>query len=330
MGKVTLEKIANDIGVSKVAVFKALNNRDGVSDELRKRIQEHAKQLGYQTKKNSIQVKNKKYIFFINQEFFLTLSEQFYSSIFNHLNTECTNSDSFLQIAFLEPENTLDKMKRVISFYNPDGIFFAGQVSEDILKYIGKISITSVFIDFFSPLYNLNYVYVDNYSMSYQLTTYLINKGHRKIGFIGDINSTSSIVDRFFGYQKALIENKILYDEHWHINYNLEKNKDIYPFEKRNLPTAYICHCDAAAQYIYTSLAIKGVKIPEDISIVSFDNTVLCDTLNPKLTSISVPKNIYAKKAFTAMVNCMKNNNKTYNVLVYPNLVERESVSKII
>lgn len=329
MPKVTLEKIAKDIGVSKVAVFKALNDRDGVSDSLRKRIKEHAKQLGYQKQKYSSSIRNKKYIFFINQTFFLTLSEQFYSSIFNHLNAECNNSDSFLQIAFLEPDKTLEKMKRVISFYNPDGIFFAGQVTEEILTYTKKISITSVFIDFFSPLHNLNYVYVDNYHMSYQLTTYLINNGHKKIGFIGNINSTSSITDRFFGYQKALIEHNITYDKNWHINYNLEKNKEMYPFDKHTLPSAYICHCDAAAQYIYTSLAIKGVKIPEDISVVSFDNTVLCTTLNPKLTSISVPKHVYAKKAFTAMVNCIKNNKKAYNLIVYPELVERESVKAL-
>jgi len=76
MGKITLEAIAKTIGVSKVSVYNALNDKKGVSEALRVKIKNHAKSLGYINKQSLIEAKNKKFLFFINQDFFLTPSEQ--------------------------------------------------------------------------------------------------------------------------------------------------------------------------------------------------------------------------------------------------------------
>ncbi|MDD4077823.1 MAG: substrate-binding domain-containing protein, partial [Bacilli bacterium] len=95
------------------------------------------------------------------------------------------------------------------------------------------------------------------------------------------------------------------------------------------LPTAFICHCDAAAQRLYTILALKGLKVPDDISIISFDNTPLCDNLMPKLTSAGPQKDYYAKKAFNLMIECLNNKNKVFQKQIQTDLVERESVKYI-
>jgi LacI family transcriptional regulator len=329
MAKITLEKIANDIGVSKVAVFKALHNKSGVSDTLRTKIKEHAENLGYSVKSKTNTIKNKKFIFFVKQEFFLTLSEQYYSNIFNVLSSECSESHSFLQIAFLENENTLVKIKQVIASFHPDGIFFAGEVDETIINYMDMIDIPSVYIDYFNPLHQCNYVYVDNYHLSYTLTKYLINKGHTKIGFVGNVKETSSIADRYFGYLKAMNEDDLSIDKDWHVNINIEKNCDVYQLDFKTMPTAFICHCDAAAQWVYTFLAMKGLIIPNDVSIISFDNTILCENLAPKLTSAGANKENFAKKAYSVMSSCINNSNKTYQIQIKTNLYERSSVKSL-
>jgi len=329
MSKITLEKIAKDIGVSKVAVFKALHHKDGVSQELRNRIQTHADKLGYSVKTKPNVIKNKKFIFFVKQEFFLTLSEQYYSNIFNFLSSECSETNSFLQIAFLESESTLQKIKHVIASFHPDGIFFAGEVDNLIITYMNKIDIPSVFIDYYNPLVSGNYVYVDNYHLSYVLTQYLISNGHKKVGFVGNIKETSSIADRYFGYLKAMNENNLEIDDDWHVNINIEKNYDVYQLDFKSMPTAFVCHCDAAAQWVYTFLGIKGLKIPQDVSIISFDNTILCNNLAPKLTSAGANKENYAKRAFSVMISCLTNQTKTHHVQVKTDLYERESVRTI-
>ena len=330
MSKITLDKIAKDIGVSKVAVHKALHNKDGVSAELRIKIKEHADKLGYSIKPKLNKIRNKKFIFFVSQDFFLTLSEQYYSNIFNFLSSECSETNSFLQIAFLKTENTLQKIKHVIASFHPDGIFFAGEVSNDILFYMNEIDIPSVYIDYYNPVFKGNYVYVDNYRLSYTLTHYLIKRGHKKIGFIGDINETSSIADRYFGYRKAMNEANLNIEEDWHVNINIEKNNDVYELDFKTFPTAFICHCDAAAQWVYTFLGIKRKKMPDDVSIISFDNTILCNNLVPKLTSAGANKEYYAKKAFSVMSSCINNPNKNYHIQVKTKLYERESVKNIL
>lgn len=329
MPKVTLEQIAQDLGVSKVAVFKALNNKKGVSDELRQKAVDAAQRLGYITKSAAVEANNKKFLYFINQDFFLTPSEQFYSTIFYFLSAECTKSNSFLQIAFLEANNKVERMKEIINTFMPDGLFVAGQIDDETLEYLNGVNIPTVFIDYFSPFYNFHYVYVDNYNLSYTLTRYLIDKGHRSIGFVGDISSTSSIADRYFGYRKALNEADIEYCEEKHINNNLERNDNLLNVLPSEMPTAFICHCDAAAQKLYTALALKGYKVPDDISIISFDDTPLCENLAPRLTSAGPRKEFFAKKAFNTMIDALTNKNRASNSVVKTFLVERDSVKSI-
>lgn len=329
MSKVTLKTIADKLGVSTVAVHKALNDQKGVSNELRKKIKDYAKSVGYVQKNRINDLNNKKFLFFILQDFFLTPSEQFYSTIFYFLTSECTKKNSTLQVAFIENENTLSKINATIHSFKPDGVFFAGEVGEEILKHFSRYHIPTVFIDYYSPIYVNNYIFVDNYQMSYMLTKHLIQNGHKNIGFIGDINATNSIADRYFGYLKALTEERLTINNNWHININIERNPDLVdlPLNKVN-PTAYVCHCDSAAQRLYAMLAVNNQKVPEDVSVVSFDNTNLCDSLIPKLTSIGLNKEGVAKKAFLAMGEALKN--KRISVIqLKSHLFERESVKEL-
>jgi LacI family transcriptional regulator len=329
MAKVTLRTIAEKLGISTVAVHKALNDQKGVSEELRKKVKEYAKRVGYSQKNLKNDLTNKKYLFFILQDFFLTPSEQFYSTIFYFLTSECTKQNSTLQVAFIESENTINRINATINSYKPDGIFFAGEVGEEILKQFSKYHIPTVFIDYYSPIYVNNYVFVDNYQMSYMLTKHLIQKGHKNIGFIGDINSTNSIADRYFGYLKALSEEKLKFNASWHINENIERKVDLVelPLDEFG-PSAYVCHCDSAAQKLYALLAFKNKRVPEDVSVVSFDNTNLCENLIPQLTSIGLSKQGVAKKAFISMNEAMKS--KKINVTqVKAHLFERDSVKSL-
>ncbi|MBO4573001.1 MAG: LacI family DNA-binding transcriptional regulator [Clostridia bacterium] len=329
MQKITLEKIAADMGVSKVAVYKALNDKKGVSDALREKIKIYADSLGYVGKSSETDIKNKKYLFFVNQDFFLTPSEQFYSPISYFLSAECTKTNSFLQIAFLENTNTVEKMKEVINTFVPNGLFVAGQTKPEVLKYLSSCRLPIVYIDYYSPIYNLHYIYVDNYNSSYMLTKYLIDNGHKKIGFVGNVSVTSSIADRFFGYRKALCEYGIKFDPVWHIDDNLEKNNNLSDVLPESIPTAYVCHCDAAAQKLYTALSLKGLKIPDDVSVVSFDDTPLCDNLFPALTSIGPKKDVFAKKAFNTMIDALNEKSKCSAVPIKAVLTKRDSVKEL-
>ena len=157
----------------------------------------------------------------------------------------------------------------------------------------------------------------------------LRENGHRAIAFVGDINSTDAIADRYYGYRKALNENRINFLGEWHVNYNLENNQGVlnFNFVEKKI-TAVVCHCDACAQKIYNELALKGQKIPDDISVVSFDDTSLCDNLIPKLTSIGAKKEVFAQKALNAMIELINTKKHPY-IQIRLSLSEQESVKKL-
>ncbi|MFA5235381.1 MAG: LacI family DNA-binding transcriptional regulator [Bacilli bacterium] len=327
MAKITLQSIAEKMNVSTVAVFKALNNQKGVSESLRRKVKAYAKSVGYTGKVSQQGINKKRFLFFINQDFFLTPSEQYYSTIFYFLTSELAKVNSMLQVAFIEPEQPVEKVKSVMSAFKPDGVFFACELSPQILKHMEKSEMPTIFIDIFSPLYSCNFIYVDNYQASYMLTHYLIGKGHKRIGFVGDITQTTSISDRYFGYVKAMNEAGLTADPQWHVNQNIERIPSIPALPLEHMPTAYICHCDSAAQKLYTSLSVNGLRVPEDVSVVSFDNTTLCDNLMPRLTSIGPHKDSMARKAFSAMVEAIKG--KRSLVQIRSHLVERDSVKTL-
>lgn len=328
--KPTLEQIAQKIGVSKVTVFKALNNQKGVSDSVKQQIIDFAKSIGYETKSSNVRVKNMKFLFVIKQTLFFTPSEQFYSPIFLHLNAECTKLNCSLQLMFITETSTFESLKHTVDTSCPDGIFVVGELDNSILSLLPSLNLPYVFIDFFTTDNKASCVFIDNYQLSYLITEYLINKGHQRIAFVGNINSSSTIADRYYGYRKALMKHDIKYLSSWHVNHNLEKAKGVFGFNFSDNPvTAIVCHCDACAQSVYNELMLKGLKIPEDVSIVSFDDTPLCESLIPNLTSAGVKKEVFAQKALNAMLESI-NSNKHSIIYLRPVLTERKSVKNIL
>ena len=328
MKKVTMDSIAKLLNISKVAVFKALNDQPGISDKLRSEVKRTARELGY----NYVSTKFKNtlnFLFLIKKDFLLMTSEQFYTMIYYYLNVETENLNHRLSILFFDSgDDPLCSLKNRLKSEQIAGVYIAGEVEAPILEQLGALNIPLVFIDFYSPLYDYTYIYSDNYHLSYILTQYLFKNGHTKIGFVGDRKATSSICDRFLGYRKALIENDIPYVPAWYIPYNIEQatvNHEILP---EVLPTAFICHCDSAAYKLYMLLKMRNYSVPDDVSVISFDNTDLCNNISPTLTSIGVSKATIARKSFNAMLDLLTNKRNTY--LLKPVLTERQSVKKLL
>jgi LacI family transcriptional regulator len=331
VAKVTLQDIAIKAGISKVAVFKALNNQKGVSEQLRKKILELADEMGY-IRQYKYANQRMNFLFVVDKNFFLTSSEQYYTTIYYYLAAEYQKSFSKVNIVFLDHQpNDYNQIEIAIKTSKEpiDGLFIAGEVHEQLLKDLSIIKLPLVFIDYFSPLYQYSYIHQDNYYLSYRLTKHLMENGHKEIGFVGDIHATSAISDRYFGYRKALADEKIAYTEDWHINRNIEHLNDLINVLPNAVPTAYVCHCDAAAYKLYAALNLKNLKVPQDVSVISFDNTHLCDAVIPTLTSAGCNKETIAKKSISAMQEMIIDSKKILNVTLKPILTVRNSVQSI-
>ena len=210
-----------------------------------------------------------------------------------------------------------------------DGIFISGQIEKSLLAEVAKLAKPVVCADFFSSDFPFYYVYVDNYYAGYTLTKYLIQRGHRRICFVGDIKFSNSIADRYFGYLRAL--NRFNVSESLHINSNIERSFTTPEFNFKEMPTAFVCHCDRAASILYMHLEKLGYRIPEDISIIGFDNTDICQVLSPQLTSFGIDKELLASHAFQLMEHALqkKGKNDLNYVKLNLDLYERDSVADI-
>jgi LacI family transcriptional regulator len=162
-------------------------------------------------------------------------------------------------------------------------------------------------MDFYENIPNIDTVITDNLYGTYQLTDYLIENGHRDIGFVGNIKATSSIQDRFLGYYKALIENDIPYNSDWTISDRLVSGTNIQIALPDRMPTAFVCNCDETAYRLIKELKQSGFCVPDDISVVGFDNFLISEICDPPITTVEVDMQTMAQTGVEMIIQKVKN-----------------------
>lgn len=271
---IKLSDIAEVVGVSTVTVSKALSDKAGVSDEMRAKIKEVADELGYvaksTAKNNSLGTNNIGIIvpgrFFENSSFYW----QFYHRIVSLLSEY--GYFSILEIISLESEKALE-IPKLIQDQKVDGVILIGEAHRDYIDNLVNLPTPSIVLDSYDAHTDYDTVISDGYYGMYILTSYLLKMGHRQIGFIGTVLATSSITDRYFGYCKALLEAGIQPNPEWIIPDRRESETMFLQFNlPENLPTAFACNCDLTAYYLINQLNEMNIKVPDDISVVGFDN----------------------------------------------------------
>ena len=218
---VTMSDIAAELGCSTVTVSKALGDKDGVSDDLRQRIKQKANEMGYRVSYLSKTTKEPltNNIGVLVAKRFISDASAFYWVVYRYI-VELLQKQSYYGILEMVPEKDecLGQMPVSVTEKNVDGIIVLGQFSDDYVEKILESQIPAVFLDFYSSRSDVETVLSDNFFGSYTITNHLVEKGHKRIGFVGTITATSSIQDRFMGYYKSLLEHGIPLRDDWIIN----------------------------------------------------------------------------------------------------------------
>ena len=330
--------IATKLGVSVVTVSNALAGRDGVSEQMRKRICETAEKMGYKPsntkseKRRMTIPKISKNVGILTSERFVGARGTFYweltASISNQLSQmnvctvyECVTAES-------ERDGILPNM---IIDGKVDGVIVIGQVHRSYIECLSKLTIPLIFVDFYDNRYKIDSVISDSFNGGYMLTDYLVSKGHRRIGFFGTLNATSSINDRYLGYIKCIMENELDFRIEWIIGDRNEKgilNEKIdFPDD---MPTAFVCNCDETAFRVISALKTKGVRVPDDISVVGYDNYTVSSICIPTITTVEVDLTKMAEVSVGIMAKKLAD--PTYSEgrrIISGRLIEKESVLDI-
>ncbi|GAE32324.1 substrate-binding domain-containing protein [Alkalihalobacillus hemicellulosilyticus] len=328
---ITMRDIAERIGVSSVTVSKALNDKEGVSDELKAKIKALAIEMGYRFNAVAKSMKEG-----LSYNIGIIIPERFsggnfYLKFYQHITTmlEQYSYYGILQVLSAEDERNL-QLPRTYYESKVDGFIILGQISSKYIDLLTDNNIPKVFLDFYTDHSDIDSIITDNFYGVYELTNYLVKEGHKDIAFVGNIHSTSSIQDRFLGYYKSLLEHNLSLNEGYIINDRDEKGTYIDLEIPNPLPSAFVCNCDQVGYNLMNKLRSMGYSVPEDCSVVGFDNDIYSTLTEPQLTTVEVNIEEMSKVAVEFIIEKIKNEHKNSGrVLIKGTIIHRDSVKKI-
>lgn len=330
---ITMRDIANQLGVSSVTVSKALNDKEGVSDELKERIKQLASELGYRVNMAAKTMREglTYNIGVIIPERFTGPDQSFYLRVYQEISKslEATGYYGILHILSSSDEEGL-LLPRIYYDRKVDGFIVLGQINKSYIEVIENIEQPKLFLDFYDEHSSIDSVVTDNFYGAYELTNYLIQQGHREIAYVGNLYSTSSIQDRFLGYYKSLLEHHVHLEPKWIINDRDEQGTYIDIELPSPLPTAFVCNCDQVAYSVVQKLKQMGHRVPEDCSVVGFDNDIYATLTEPHLTTIDVNINQMAQTAVQSLLRQINHPDVRFGRLVVKGeIIYRDSVKTL-
>lgn len=332
--KVTMQDIADQLNVSKVTVSKALNYKEGVGNELRRQIQYKARKMGYQiTARDSLPAVSaiQNVAIFMNEKF-AEGTTGFYLKLYQALSVELRKWGYLGNLITISQNNkSRENMEQLLLANNIRGIILLGEVSQYCLKEIKSFCIPCILVDFYDRKEKMDCVVTENIYSTYEITNHLFDNGHKEIGFVGSVCVTTSIQDRYLGYCRCLIQQRIPVRSDWVIEDRNANNEPVNFVLPRQMPTAFVCNCDDTAYQFIRFLNQQGYQIPKDISIVSFDNDIHAELCEPKLTTVEVDYKNMAKQAVKRLIDRLENPDLSKQGIVYVkgNIIYRDSVKKI-
>lgn len=335
---VTIKDIASATGVSATTVSNVINGKTGrVSPTTINKINRAIKDLGYipNMSARSLVSRSSKVIGFVNH--IITdkdanfMEDPFLSRFIGILEQVLRENGYYLMLRTVE---TPEQFHSFLRTWDLDGLFLAGIFQDDFFNAITPPSLPVVLVDSYVHQSNLCNVGLEDFGGSNMATKYLISKGHRKIAFASPhIKDGGVLMERFLGYKAALTENTIPFDESivFECSVDLENTRKVAEtLSKRPDVTGLITTADFLAGNIMSNLHKYGVRIPEDISVVGFDDLNICDITHPPLTTVHQDMDLKGRMAVKFMLELLNNNiPNPYDISLPTTIVERESVRSI-
>lgn len=270
---ITMRELGKRLGVSAVTVSKALSGKSGVSEEMRQRIIRLAEETGY-VNPNAQAARPDAGLdigILVPEAFFA--GDNFYAMFYKQLLQAITESGHFglLELVTGEMQRTLT-LPNLLRSGKVDGLILLGQPTQAYAAFLAAQEIPAVSLDFHFPGIPLDAVVGDSVAGAAQMTRLLIEAGHRDIGFLGNVKATSSIMERYLGFASEMLRHDLPIRPECVLPDRTDENDIRLPDLPERMPTAFVCNCDVVARPFIEHLRQAGCRVPEDVSIVSYDD----------------------------------------------------------
>lgn len=331
MAKVRLADIAKVAGVSAVTVHNAITGQKGVSDEMRTRILELAKEMGYRqpgSGPKDAQGKSLRCIGVLIPERYLAEYTTFYWKMYQEMALAATEKSCMVTVEILKQEMEDGRIvPSIAKEQTVDALILMGDTSRDYIRYLKKqVDLPIIFLDFYDDELAKDAVIADNFHGMYLMTDYLYKRGFSKLAFVGSIHSSSSIMDRYCGFLKAVLEHRDVTPPEWVLE-DRDEHGQIEIRLPEQMPEAFVCNCDLTAGLLILELKKRGFSVPEDVSIVGFDNYLYPGFPDLKITSYEINTKAMVRVALEKALKQIRSAASGKNMeIVAGQIVEKESV----
>jgi len=334
--KPTIKDIAKAANVSPGTVSNALNNKKGVSDEIKQLVFKVAKELGYS--KETPNDRNTIRFVIFKRHGYVVSDTPFFSSLIEGIEKECRMQGYEMLISHvnISDEDYKETISNINNDYYSGLLILATEMATEDLELFGGNGAPVVLLDNYFRNCSFDCVLINNIDAAYRGTSHLIENGHKDIGYLHSSVYINNFYFRKQGYLEALSEHGLRADERFElcleptIEGSYRDMRSLLEGGGLDMPTAFFADNDIIAFGAMRALKEKGVKIPEDVSIVGFDDMPFCEITSPRLTTIKVFKQEMGSIAVKRLLQKMNGRESVVQKIeVATELITRESVKKV-
>ncbi|WP_339157425.1 LacI family DNA-binding transcriptional regulator [Paenibacillus sp. FSL W8-0186] len=318
-----MEDIAKIAGVSKAAVSFALSGKQGISAETRERILQIAKEHGYSPKSKSAApeqaLKTLLFLAFANSGIVLEqyYQQPFFRELIQYIEERCRSYGYSLMFSSVEPEHYVEEIKTIVEEKRSDGVILLGtNLSQaQIAAIANELTAPLVVLDTCYETLPVHFIEINNVMGAYQAGAHLAGLGHRNIGYIASNVRIHNFEDRKRGFLAALRDHQleVAGDGFFAVAPTILSSQDelksqlsAYLASGKPMPTALFCECDYIAISAIKTLGELNYRIPEDVSVVGFDNISEARIVSPELSTVHVEKERMAQLAVDLMIQSIE------------------------
>ena len=329
----TIHDVAKEAGVSITTVSHVINKTRFVSDELVTRVNSAIRKLHYQPSNlaRGLRTKSSGAIGIVIPD----STNPFFAEVVRGIEDHCykkgysaflCNSDSDVEKEYCYLQILREK--------SVDGIVLVSSGdNKDSHELLGKSNIPYVIIDREVPFLYADSVLIDNYRGGYQATSHLISLGHKSIGCITGPSQVTPSWQRREGYTRALQDHGLPVEEALIIQGDFRSGSGgdgLHQFlEMKSPPTAIFACNDIMAIGAMAAARKLGISVPDQMSIIGFDDIALAALVVPQLTTISQPKKLLGKTGAELLLRRVKKEQADKEVIVLqPELIIRNSTAE--
>ena len=322
------------LGVSIATVSRALRNSHEVGEDMRRKVQNLAKELNYRP--NPFAQSLRKEAPRIIGVVLPNLVTHYYASVLDGIECYAREKD-YSVFASNSHENHEDEALAIENFVSMHVEGIIACLAQDTVDYshFQKIHSMGIPLVFFARtcLPELfSHVVADGDVAARNATKHLIASGNRRIAFIGGPNHLDMVRRRKHGYLEALREAGIPIDRNLvfcdRIDFEVARDATLRLLSREDRPDAILAFNDIVTYAAFDAIKAKGLKIPEDVSIIGFSDGDTAAFVTPRLTTIADQANLQGRKACELLMRNINGDKKIYHEVVPMELIIRESCIK--